>query len=49
MKNNDEKILFENENIIKIDEKVIQEYNSVDGDIDDYIFAWQCGKYVSER
>ena len=49
LKNNEEKNLNENTNVIKIDEKFIQEYNNIDGDVDDYIFAWQNIKYVSER
>lgn len=49
LKINEEKIINESENNLKIDEKFIEEYSNVDGDIDDYIFAWQSGKYVSER
>ena len=49
LKINEEKIINEIENTIRIDEKIVEEYSNVDGDIDDYIFAWQPGKYVSER
>lgn len=49
MQINEEKIINEIENTIRIDEKIVEEYSNVDGDVDDYIFAWQPGKYVSER